>query len=71
MRGMSERLDRQKEKKINAVQKFLHFVNTPEFQNFTFLSINGESCSHQFILRKFFNLGIKLFVIMDGNKIKN
>ena len=70
MRGMTERLQNQKDKDLNAVQKFLHFINTPKFQNFTFLSINGESCSHQFILREFVNLGIKPFVIMDGNKIK-
>lgn len=71
MRGTTERIQGQKENKLNAVQKFLHFINTPEFQNFTFLSINGESCSHQFIMREFFNLRIKPFVIMDGNKIKN
>lgn len=70
MRGMTERLQRQKNTQLNAVQKFLHFVNTPEFQDFTFLSTNGESCSHQFILREYFNLGIKPFVIMEGNKIK-
>ena len=53
----------------SMMDKFFLLVTSKEWQNSTFLAYNSNAREHVTILKKFVNLGIQPYVLMNGNKI--
>jgi len=59
-----------KEKKT-LLDKFVLLITQPSWQNYTFLSFNGDRCENLSILRAFAELNLLPNVIQNGNRISS
>ena len=56
-------------KKKTLLEKFVLLITRPEWQNYTFLSYNGDRCENLSLLRIFADLNLLPSLVQKGNKI--